>query len=114
MGNNQRKGSKENRKHGTVGQHRQAGKMLHPLPAGLGRLTTSSWVNTRLPYQIFLALLVTRLDRPLGLAILRKVAHSFQGKFRSGQDLDLTLTGVASMPADLAGGLSIPFVRPPE
>jgi len=98
MGKKHRKAPKEPRKHGTVGEHVQAGKTLHPGFARIERVQPSSWINSRLPDQIFSALIITRLDRPYALEVLRKVAHSFQGEFKNGQDLDLTLTGIASMP----------------
>ncbi|MEX2261485.1 MAG: hypothetical protein WD696_06020, partial [Bryobacteraceae bacterium] len=69
MGKKQRKGPKERRKHGTVGEHHQAGKMLHPGFARIERLKLSSWINSRLPDQIFSALLITRLDRLFALNV---------------------------------------------
>ena len=61
-----------------------------------------SWTHTRLPDQIWTALLVTRLDRDFALEILRTVAKACQGFFEKGSDLDITLTGLARMKADVA------------
>ena len=69
----------------------------------IGRLHQSSWVHTRLPDQLPAALLITNLDRELALNAIRRVAHSFQGEFKSGEDLDFTLSGIAAMPEVLAG-----------
>jgi hypothetical protein len=93
-----RKGPKAARRHGGVEQHHREGKMLHPPAQRIERLHFTSWVHTRLPDQLPAALLITNLDRTLALNVLRRVAHSCQGEFKPGQDLDLTLSGIAEMP----------------
>jgi hypothetical protein len=113
MGKKRRKGPKDKRQHGSISQHDREGKMLHPGFARIDRLRPSSWINERLPDQIFSALLITKLDRSFALDILRKVSHSCQGEFKTGQDLDLTLSGLASMPEDLAGRIINIICSPP-
>jgi hypothetical protein len=106
MGKKRRKGPKDQRKHGTVEQLTRKGKtLLGPFTHEL--LKQSSWVDQRLPDQLFSALLITHLDRQYALDLLRHVAYSFRGAFNNGlvgkgQDFDLTLTGLAAIPAELA------------
>lgn len=82
--------------------HHREGKLLHPPFHRLKGMHVVSWTHTRLPDQLWTALVVTQLEREFGLEILRTVAKAFQREFKPGRDLDLTLTGLASMPDDLA------------
>src|ERR1051326_3464136 len=82
--------------------HYREGKLLHPPFQRVKGIRVASWTHTRLPDQLWTTLLVTQLERDLGLEILRTVAKAFQGEFKPGQDLDLTHTGLAAMPEELA------------
>lgn len=102
MGKKSRKKAEEKRKHGALTDHSRDKKMLKPGFAKLDRLQLNSWIDTRLPDQIFSALLITQLDRGLALEILRQVAKSCQGVFKPNQKFDLSISGLSEMPQDLA------------
>jgi hypothetical protein len=103
MRKKQRRKSKSRGPHTPLEGHHREGKLLHPPFQRLRSTRLASWTHTRLPDQLWTSLLVTQLDRAFGVEILRTVAKACQGEFKPGHDLDLTHTGLASMPDDLAG-----------
>lgn len=83
--------------------HQQRGKLLLPPPLLIPGLKFTSWVDERMPDQLFAVLLLTHVGREFGLEILRRVAQASQGAYRQYRtDLDLTLTGLALMPEPVA------------
>jgi hypothetical protein len=98
-----RKGKKDRKPRSPLDWHHREGKFLHPPFQRVKGIHLVSWTNTRLPDQLWTALIVTRLERSFGIEVLRTVAKACQGEFKSGiVDLDLTHTGLASMPEELA------------
>lgn len=95
---------------------RQGGNLVPPL-AALPGLKPSSWLHERLPDMLWCALLVVHLNREFALEILRGAAKAGAGKFEPGRDFDLSLTGLAELPRNLAKALiefvcSAPGTRP--
>lgn len=74
--------------------------MLHPPFKKIKGIQFTSWANSRLPDQIWIALLMTHLDRTLAIDAFRQVAIASQGSFVSGNDIDITLTGLAKLPIE--------------
>jgi hypothetical protein len=90
------------KRHSPLSQHRREGKELLPPFRRIKIWKFVSWLNERMPDQVWTGLLLTHLDRELALEILRTVAKACQGSFEPGSDIDLTLTGLAAMRPELA------------
>lgn len=101
--NRKRKNAKERRSSLPVEKHHREGKFLHPPFQKLKNVKLASWLHTRLPDQVWLALLVGTLERGHALEVIRTVAKACQNEFKPGEDLDITLTGIAAMPVGLSG-----------
>jgi hypothetical protein len=85
-----------------INQHKREGGTLVPPLAALQGLKPSSWLHERLPDMLWCAILIAHLQRDLALEIFRRVARVGKGQFQKGRDFDLSLTGIADLPRELA------------
>ncbi|HEV2199205.1 MAG TPA: DUF5677 domain-containing protein [Bryobacteraceae bacterium] len=65
---------KSGRQYSGLDRHKQTGRTLTPPWMTIPKMTPASWLNERLPEMVWVALLVTHLDRRAALEVIREVA----------------------------------------
>lgn len=104
MGKKNKKGNKGNKRYSTLEQHKLQRKKLIPPFLQIPNFKTISWLNERLPEMLWATFLISKLEREEALEVFRRVAKVLEGT-RSAGSIEVTQTGIASLPHDLRNGI---------
>jgi hypothetical protein len=108
--------SKSGKMRTPIDKHAHSGKHLNPpFVNEMGaKLNLSSWMNQRLPEMLWVALILSHVDREYAFAQFRRI-FVFIGKHeRRAEFHDLTLSGIAALDEELRRELIAFITEPPE
>jgi hypothetical protein len=99
-GKRNRAARKAANQYSSLKQHKQTGKVLNPPFLSIPNLRPTSWIDYRLPEQLWSALIVAAAPRDIALGVFRRVAKLCQDKFEDNKPIDIGHSGLAELPGD--------------
>jgi Family of unknown function (DUF5677) len=98
-----------------ISGHSQRGKeLLPPFLAMMPGMTSSSWMNDRLPEMVWAALLRVELGQERALGLFRRFLNFIIKHPQREELFDLTLTGLSRLPENLRKEVISFIVEPPQ